>query len=239
MNEILEEKHVEIEQQEERNAAMERKRKYQLKMKREREEALKQSVQCKIDEEEAALKHLEEQRRKEQMLLKAERDLQKQLKKETLDRIKRKREYQMRETMKKVEENDKRSNELKKKKEELLRLRKKSAHESKVKKDKLMAVIEQSKTSGGSSAIKKILRKISMNEDMVVDLTPAKSRNISSNSVSDEMDDSILSMDPPPEAPSFAKRMVKDDSTAMPYQSPYQSPYITDTDFSDFKSMKI
>ena len=96
---------------------MERRRKYQLKLKKDKEEDQQNNVRYKIEEGEASLQQLKEQRWKEQMLIKAEHELQQQMKRENLECIKRKQEYHMKETMRKVEENDRRSQELKKQKE--------------------------------------------------------------------------------------------------------------------------
>ena len=159
MSQIYEEKQAELEHRQEMNEAIERKRQHQLKLTRDKDDAIKQDIRTRIEQEEANLIHLAEQRRKEQMLLKAEKDLQMQMKRENLKRIKRKQEYQLKETMRKVEENDRRTQELKKRKEELLKLRRKNAHEAKVTKDKLMAVLEQSKSGGGLSAIRRCWRR--------------------------------------------------------------------------------
>ena len=90
------------------------------------------------------------------MLIKAERDLQLQMKKDNLERIKRAQEYRQRELLRKADEDDRRCQEMKEKKESLLKLRQKNVAMAKLKKDKLMEALESSK-SGGSNAIKKIL----------------------------------------------------------------------------------
>ena len=117
MSQISQEKRAELELQKERNEATERRRKYQLNLKKDKEEDRKNNVWYKIEEGEASLQQLKKQRRNEQMLIKAERTLQQQTKRENLNRIKRKQQYHMKETMRKVEENDRRSQELKKQKE--------------------------------------------------------------------------------------------------------------------------
>ena len=60
------------------------------------------------------------------MLIKAERDLQLQLKKENLERIKKANEYKQKEMTRKAQEDDRRCLEMKQKKEQLLKLRQKN-----------------------------------------------------------------------------------------------------------------
>eukprot|EP00804_Cyclotella_cryptica_P019869 CCRYP_021135-RE/>CCRYP_021135-RE protein AED:0.33 eAED:0.35 QI:0/0.5/0.28/1/0.66/0.42/7/575/569 len=163
LSNIKGEKMSEIVQQKERNSAMERKRKHLMRMAKEKEEALKQSVKNKIEEEEARREMQQKEMQKELVLRKAEKDILMEMKRDNLARIKRIQEYQQKETLRKVAMNDARSQEMKKKKAELQALRQKNAREAKIEKDKLMALLDQTRSSGGSStAIKKILRKMNL-----------------------------------------------------------------------------
>ena len=188
INEITREKVQEAKVRLQHNEAMDRKRLVQLKKTKEKEEIAKLEVRSKIEQEEEHLKNLDGQRRKEQLLIKAERDLQLQMKKDNLVRIKKAQEYHLKEMLRKADESDRRCQDLKREKESLLQLRRKNAHESKVrrkehmskcpkypntnnhklinilkkiKKDKLLAVLDKS-TSGGTSGIKKLLKSVSM-----------------------------------------------------------------------------
>jgi hypothetical protein len=72
-------------------------------------------------------------------------------------------EYKRIVTMKKVEENNKRTEEMLRTREELANTRRKNAVEAKIRKDKIMQTLEKSKTGGGT-ALKKILAQLS-NDD--------------------------------------------------------------------------
>jgi len=232
MDEISRDKEADFGERQWRNEAMDRKRRYQLKKKKENEEATKRVVLSKIEQEEARLKELADRRRKEQMLIKAEKDLQLQMKRENLDRIKRAQEYQLKCQIQKADSNDKRCQELKKRKEELLKIRQKNAYEAKVKKDRLMAVMEQSKSAGGSG-IKKLLKSVANGclFESYKDVNTA-----SGASLTDTANDAeSLVLDPPPDAPSFSERFGSNEHSS---NTPYKSPYALD-DFLDIGQIYI
>jgi len=156
MDQIAREKEAEIAERKQLNEVMDSKRRAQLNKTKKEEEEIKKTVRSKIEQEEQHLRELAAHRRKEQMLIKAERDLQLQMKKDNLDRIKRAQEYRQRELLRKADEDDRRCQDMKQKKESLLKLRQKNVAEAKLKKDKLMEALESSK-SGGSHAIKRLL----------------------------------------------------------------------------------
>lgn len=107
-------------------------------------------------------------------------------------------------TLQKAMENDQRCQDLKKRKEDLLKLRRKNAHEAKVKKDKLMEILEKSKTRG-SSGIKKILRSLDGNNESPVQVK-----------ITQDIRNDIPA---PPEIPSHS--FEKEHSPTAPYKSPY------------------
>lgn len=107
------------------------------------------------------MKELKDQRLKEQMLIKAEKDLQLQMKRDNQERIKKAHEYHLKEMTRKADENDKRCQDLKRKKEDLLKLRRKNMCEAKVKKDRLVARLDSSRT-GGPAQIRKLLNELSL-----------------------------------------------------------------------------
>ena len=156
MDQIAREKEVEMAERKQLNEVMDSKRRAQLNKTKKEKEEIKKTVRSKIEQEEQHLRELAAHRRKEQMLIKAERDLQLQMKKDNLERIKRAQEYRQRELLRKADEDDRRCQEMKEKKESLLKLRQKNVAMAKLKKDKLMEALESSK-SGGSNAIKKLL----------------------------------------------------------------------------------
>jgi len=142
INEITREKVQEAKVRLQHNEAMDRKRLVQLKKTKEKEEIAKLEVRSKIEQEEEHLKNLDGQRRKEQLLIKAERDLQLQMKKDNLVRIKKAQEYHLKEMLRKADESDRRCQDLKREKESLLQLRRKNAHESKVRREEHMSNVQ-------------------------------------------------------------------------------------------------
>ena len=156
MDQIAREKEAEMAERKQLNEVMDSKRRAQLNKTKAEEDKIKIAVRSKIEQEEQHLRELAAHRRKEQMLIKAERDLQLQMKKDNLERIKRAQEYRQQELLRKADEDDRRCQDMKQKKESLLKLRQKNVAEAKLKKDKLMEALESSK-SGGSNAIKKLL----------------------------------------------------------------------------------
>ena len=145
-----------------RSKAIDHRRRSQLRNSRKQEEESKQQVLAKLRHEEETIAKLREDRSKEAALAKAERDLQLQMKKNNLERIKRANEYRLRETERKAEANNRRAVELKTKKEELLRARQRNAAQARVEKDKLLRVLDG---AGSSSAqIKKLLQSLETNQ---------------------------------------------------------------------------
>ena len=144
-----------------------------------REEEGKAKARSQIEKDELRLREMNEQRRKDQMILKAQRDMDLQLKKDNLERIRRAQMYKQRQQMEKAEASDKKCRELQRRKEELLKIRKQNASAAKIKKDRLLEVLEKSK-SGGSSGIKKLLKLVS-SEDPANDSSPNGRKLIDDN----------------------------------------------------------
>ncbi|EJK76043.1 hypothetical protein THAOC_02212 [Thalassiosira oceanica] len=141
-----------------RSKAIDQRRRSQLQKSRRCEEEKKQQARAKLQHEEETIAKLRDERAKEAALVKAERDLQLQMKRDNLDRIKRANEYRLRETERKAEANNRRAMELKAKKEELLRARQRNAAQARVEKDKLLRVLDDAGSS--STQIKKLLRSL-------------------------------------------------------------------------------
>ena len=184
MHEIELQKKEEMAFRKQRSKALDQRRRHQLQRSRFREEEAKQQARAKLQHEEETIAKLREDRLKEAVLVKAERDLQVgagvdfellsnfnsltceyrnpqlpqlQMKKDNLERIKRANAYRLRETERKAEADDRRAMELKAKKEELLRARQRNAARARVEKDKLLRVLDG---AGGSTQIKKLLRSL-------------------------------------------------------------------------------
>lgn len=219
------EKELDVAERQQRHEAMERKRKYQIKKSREHEEHAKREAAAKIEQEERRLRQLAEQRRKEQLLLKAEKDLQLQTKKENLDRLKRAQDYHLKQQLKKAESDDKRCRELKERKDELRKVRQKNAALARRKKDRLMALVEASK-SGGSSGIKKLLKSVATG-----DLLEEEAREVAPRRTSPRAREAE-DLGPPPEAPALKMQFwdEEEEEGYVPADS-YKSPY--ETDFYD------
>ncbi len=158
IDEITIEKEAESAVRQEQNLIIEQKRKRLLQQAKEKEEAIKSRVQSKIEQQEARLRDLAEQRIKEQIAIKAERERQLQLKSQNLERIKKAQEDQLIETKRKAEEHDRKCDDLKKSKDNLMKLRRKATAEAKVKKDRLRSILDTSRTGrAGIARIKKFL----------------------------------------------------------------------------------
>ena len=155
-----------LQKQKQRSEVIGRKRKHQFECARENERAAKQAAENKMQLEEAHLEAIARQRNREQMLIKAERELQLQMKQDNLERLKRKQEFRHKEIMRKVQENDERTQALLRQKEELMHIRRKNAHKAKIEKDHLLSVLEQSK-AGCSSSIQKLLKQVSLRESNI------------------------------------------------------------------------
>jgi hypothetical protein len=241
MSRINEEKRAETQKQEERNQAMERKRKQLLQMTRSKEAALKERAKIKIEQDEARRAEQQRNLKRENELLKAEKDILMAMKQENLARIKRMQEYQQKETLRKVALNDKKSAEMKKKKAELLAIRKKNAHAAKIKKDELMAVLDQTRGSGGSSKIKKLLKKLSTDGDQILGSPSHKSSLKSKHDDNDTVQTDQLSIDigPPPEIPSCFSCNKEDDKTLQPYQSPYATMNFAMDDVLGLRNLRL
>ncbi len=158
IDERMIEKEAESAVRQEQSILIEQKRKRQLQQAKEKEEAIKSRVQSKIEHQEARLRDLAEQRIKEQIAIRAERERQLQLKSQNLERIKKAQEDQLMETKRKAEEHDKKCDDLKKSKDNLMKLRHKATAEAKVKKDRLRSILDTSRTGrAGIARIKKLL----------------------------------------------------------------------------------
>ena len=110
---------------------------------------MKEALLDKFQYDEEHLSKLKVEKEKEILLLKEEREIHAELKKENVERIRRMRDYKYFWTMRNVSANDRRTEELLKEKERQAELRKKNAVVAKIRKDKLLEVIEKSKTVYG------------------------------------------------------------------------------------------
>ena len=158
IDEIAIEKEAESVVRQKRNTIIDQKRNRQLHHAKEKEEATKTSVQSKIKQQEARLKDLADRRLQEQLAIKAEKEHQLQLKNKNLELIKKAQKDHLEEMMRKAEEHDRKCEDLKKSKDHLMKLRRKTTVEAKLKRDQLRAILDSSKNGAGIAGIRKLLQ---------------------------------------------------------------------------------
>ncbi len=213
--------------------ALSKKREYQAQLAKDREMEMKKFLMDKFHEDEKKVRLAQAMKKKELDIIKEERDLHLQMKRENVERIKRMQEYKRLETMKKISENDARTEEMMQKKEELAKSRQKNAVEAKIKRDKLMQILEKSKTSGGT-AIQKILHQLENNEPLVGD-TKKKSvppifdgsisksnKRVPTKALNETKPPSIIEIRPPPVSSTLVTRTTNASGTQA-FVSPYAS----------------
>lgn len=155
--------------------ALEKKRKEIEILARKREEQLKTISDAKASRKEIYLKRMQEheeamaeflkERDLELKIEKEGREIMNQLKLDNVERLKRSQEYKRQETQKKILESKTRAEELIRKKRDLAEQRKRATRDAKIKKDKIVELLQNSKMGGGTS--QNILKLISSMEDDV------------------------------------------------------------------------
>ena len=203
---------------------MEQKRQLTLQATREKEEMGKETLRKKFEDDARFVEQLGTERSKELALAKERENLNKQLKLENVERIKRIQEYKRLETLRKISEGDQRTQDMLKRKEEIVEQRRMAGLKTKMQKDEIMSVLESSRANGG--------RAIQMLQDVLLNDTSkggkkktkkGKTVERSSSAGNDETFNPSESLGPPPDAPSLKARMAKTDNAgAMPYKSPYE-----------------
>lgn len=199
------------------NFLMEQKRQLALQATREKEEQDKEMMLQKFDNDAKFVEKLNEVRGKEHALLKERENLNKQLKQENVERIKRIQEYKRLETLRKISEGDQRTEEMIRRKEEIIAQRRRAGLKTKMQKDQIMEVLDKSRSNGGQAI--KMLTQVLGSTDEVGGKKKKKKKRLPP---SYEEDTSALG--PPPDAPSLQARLAQttDDTTQMPYTSPYE-----------------
>jgi len=149
----LQRKHDEESKQKE---ILSRKREYQAKLSRSNQEAMIQKSAQKLKDEEEIIEKQHQAKLQRQLLVRQERSIHEEIKKENVDRFKRIEEYKRQTVMRKIEENEKKVEDMMRKKLEISETRRRAALQVKIQRDLLMAQIERSKRVGGRS-IRKII----------------------------------------------------------------------------------
>jgi len=212
-------------------AALCQKRECQTRLTKERDEAVKEALLEKFQDDEDHLSKLKAAKAKDIMILKEEREINAELKRENVERIRRVQNYKYLKTMRKVSANDRRTEQLLKEKEKRAESRKKNAVEAKIRKDKLLEVLEKSKTSEGKD-IQKMLSQLSLDgDDEPCKVGKKKTKKKRTNTVDQKKRKQetlgntkappIIHIGPPPNAPSLLERINEEFEPVKPFVSPY------------------
>ena len=200
------------------NFLMEQKRQLALLATREKEEADREMMLTKFDNDDKFVEQLNQVRGKEHAILKEKENLNKQLKQENVERIRRIQEYKRLETLKKISEGDKRTEDMMRRKEEIIQQRRLAGLKTKMQKDEIMNVLESSRANGGRAI--KMLTAV-LKEDGGKKKTKKKKKR-----ATDEYGDAGgETLGPPPDAPSLQARMNSTEGAeggASAYISPYE-----------------
>ena len=119
----LEEQRKDREMKNRENWLMEQKRQLALEATREKEAKDREMMLQKFDDDAKFVEKLNQVRGKEHALMKERENLKKQLKLENVERIKRIQEYKRLETLRKISEGDRRTDEMVRRKEEIIQQR--------------------------------------------------------------------------------------------------------------------
>lgn len=128
-----------------------KKREQQLKMMNDTKENKKEVYIKKMKEHEETMAEFLKERELELKIEKEGREIMNQLKLDNVERLKRSQEYKKQETQKKIFESTARAEELLQKKKVLAEQRKRATRDAKIKKDKIVAFLQNSKMGGSSS----------------------------------------------------------------------------------------
>ena len=200
------------------NFLMEQKRQLALQATREKEEMDKEMMLQKFDNDAKFVEQLNQVRGKEHALLKEKENLNKQLKQENVERIKRIQEYKRLETLKKISEGDRRTEEMMKRKGEIIQQRRIAGLKTKMQKDQIMEVLESTRANGG--------RAIKMLTAVLQDDKGGKKKKKKKKASTGDFEDAgTATLGPPPDAPSLQARMAATEGGsegARAYVSPYE-----------------
>ncbi|GMI10266.1 hypothetical protein TrLO_g6752 [Triparma laevis f. longispina] len=217
-NQALAEQAKDREMKNRENFLMEQKRQLALQATREKEEQDKEMMLQKFDNDAKFVEKLNEVRGKEHALLKERENLNKQLKQENVERIKRIQEYKRLETLRKISEGDQRTEEMIRRKEEIIAQRRRAGLKTKMQKDQIMEVLDKSRSNGGQ-AIKMLTQVLGSTDEV-----GGKKKKKKKKKLPPSYEEDTSALGPPPDAPSLQARLAQttDDTTQMPYTSPYE-----------------
>lgn len=118
-------------------------------------------------------------------------------------------------------------------------IRKKNAHAAKIKKDRLLAVLDQTRGGGGSSTkIKKLLKQLGSEQcSLGVQSPQPKSKNDDSGTVKTEQSIATFDGSPPDIPASLLMRMQKDVSQSD--MSPYATQHFEMDDAIGLKNLRL
>jgi len=208
---------------------MEQKRQLALQAVREHEDNVREMTLQKFDNDAKFVEQLNEVRGKEHAIMKERENLKKQLKQENVERIRRINEYKRLETLRKINEGDRRTDEMMKRKEDIITQRRLAGLKTKMQKDQIMEVLESSRANG-SRAIKMLTKVLTNDNDGGTKKKKKKKKSANdtmrTTSAGDTMGGDMEAMEtlgPPPDAPTLQARLAQTtDDQQMPYVSPYE-----------------
>ncbi len=217
----LEEQQKDREMKNRENFLMEQKRQLALQATREKEEADREMMLQKFDNDAKFVEQLNQVRGKEHALQKERENLNKQLKLENVERIRRINEYKRLETLRKISEADRRTEEMLNRKQDIIAQRRQAGLKTKMQKDEIMSVLESSRANGGR-AIKMLTKVLKEGQDDGKKKKKKKKKGSRTSTSAGDMG-GTETLGPPPDAPTMQMRMAQTDGNAD--QKPYVSPY--------------
>ena len=206
---------------------MEQKRQLALQAVREQEDNAREMTLQKFENDAKFVEQLNEVRGKEHAIMKERENLKKQLKQENVERIRRINEYKRLETLRKINEGDRRTEEMMKRKEDIITQRRLAGLKTKMQKDQIMEVLESSRANG-SRAIKMLTNVLNPDNDTTKKKKKKKKKKgglpmRSTSAGGDGGMEASETLGPPPDAPTLQARLAQTtDDQQMPYVSPYE-----------------
>jgi len=203
-------------------AILEEKRKMVLRQTRNEEEDRKGKLLKKFQEDEVNVARIQQKRNRQLLLQKEKKNLKKLMKLENVERVKRIQEYKRLETLKKIHDDDKRTQSMLEQKQQIIAERKKTAVSTKIQKDYLMKLVDEAKTASSGKAVKVLQKALEVPDNKK---RKSKSANRKKKYADEQMrSQSAQPLGPKPEAPSLTKR-INEMNNLDPEPQPYVSPY--------------
>lgn len=227
----------------------EQRRKMIIMQQKREEEKRKEQLLSQFEEEEEHVEEVIYTRKKEVEVMKERKTLRMQMKAENVNRVKRINDYEAMKTLKKIEDNEKRTEQLYEQKRSLIEQRKRAAAEARLQKEQMLRAMESLKNDPAQAdkVIQKALAGKLSASDIVsgklgrTNKKSTKSKSTSellgvkrtSNSAGTGEQQSEIDLNNQINSQSVRGRGNRDAMSApMAYKSPYDSTYVTEEDES-------